>query len=715
MSPHLLTMLVALLGGTGAADAVPPPHLMRIAILDTSGSMAGERLDTARKELLDFARQLPPAPAYPFVIVPFNGAAHDVRTFTELPALEGYLAKVQAGGDTSIASGLERALAELKPYANVKHVCVLLYTDGEDGDAEGIHKQEEQLDRLFSARSQQGLRQSVVFCKRWEQANADLLARLTKAGHAQIVDAGDLRLVPVTLTPSVTVVRAGWSKDRPGVLEVELTAKLDWKGSGNQSLAPVRFVCRNAGAEGDVQAPVRPGDATPTAFSLRLPVTAAARAAGRVDVEFELGQPADVKASDGLLLPLLSLDRLQVPVPLPARPVHCKVKASMAPAGLATWVDPVRRRAAFPLTVSCEVQCASEAPASEAVLFHIRPDPGCHLTAGQDAFRVAGPGTVSVALTLDADAIGAASAIAVGVTLTPDAPADITFDPPTVHLAQDLPPPPPVQTTVSTRVRSLTAAHWIDLKRGTAAFEADVEFRVDGPIAADTEITLQCPPAVHDVRLAPSKITTGVQTVRVALEAELPPAPAPKTLVFQVLPPAVQGAVQIRAAGSLRLSVVGPPPAQIVLLRSGTVEPTWETTIGGDKDDVAVFSVTPTVVGLTRPEGAEGLTVYVRSGLTPEADEPARLPMNAPADLPLKAPEGTAFPFFFDSLVEGDVMVEPAPPSPALVGSSHHVVLRREAPFKRLLFYLAAAVGALLTLYFLARLWLRLTTYEIKR
>src|SRR5207302_5560441 len=109
-------------------------------------------------------------------------------------------------------------------YAGAGHVCVLLYTDGDDPDAEGIRRQEDQLDRLFSARSRQGLRQTMVFCKRWEKANADLLARVSKRGHAQVVDAGELRLLPVTLAPAVKVAGARWSRVRPGVLDVDLTA-----------------------------------------------------------------------------------------------------------------------------------------------------------------------------------------------------------------------------------------------------------------------------------------------------------------------------------------------------------------------------------------------------------------------------------------------------------------------------------------------------------
>ena len=54
----------------------------------------------------------------------------------------------------------------------------MLYTDGEDPDQQGIHLAEGQLDSLFSDRSRHGLSQTV-FVKRWSNANAELITRLS--------------------------------------------------------------------------------------------------------------------------------------------------------------------------------------------------------------------------------------------------------------------------------------------------------------------------------------------------------------------------------------------------------------------------------------------------------------------------------------------------------------------------------------------------------
>lgn len=215
---RILKVVLIALVVSASAPAQPAKNrlgLVRIVVLDTSGSMAGERIETSRKELLDLGRQLPPSTDNPFIVVPFHHDAHDVKTFTDLKSFEKFIQGIQAGGGTSIAKGLERAIKELAPGRDARHICVLLYTDGEDGDLAGILKQEEILDRLFSDRGKRGLHQSVVFAKRWEQANADLLKKITERGNAQVIDAGELKIQPVVFTPTLSVADVRWAKDQP--------------------------------------------------------------------------------------------------------------------------------------------------------------------------------------------------------------------------------------------------------------------------------------------------------------------------------------------------------------------------------------------------------------------------------------------------------------------------------------------------------------------
>ncbi len=54
-------------------------------VVDTSGSMQGKRIDQARQDILDIARQLPPSAVNPLIIVPYNDKAGPARVFTTCP------------------------------------------------------------------------------------------------------------------------------------------------------------------------------------------------------------------------------------------------------------------------------------------------------------------------------------------------------------------------------------------------------------------------------------------------------------------------------------------------------------------------------------------------------------------------------------------------------------------------------------------------------
>ena len=156
-----LLVAAALPGSVDAADprwqAASSTAFLRLAILDASSSMEGERLDVARNELFRVARQLPPSKTHPFVIVPFDSDARQVCTFTDLPSMEAFLSDLTSEGGTSIAAGLARAVDELSRYAGARNVYVFLYTDGEDSSEKEIAAQEARLDAIFADRQTKGL------------------------------------------------------------------------------------------------------------------------------------------------------------------------------------------------------------------------------------------------------------------------------------------------------------------------------------------------------------------------------------------------------------------------------------------------------------------------------------------------------------------------------------------------------------------------------
>lgn len=210
---YRILALIILFVTASVAAAQTATTGVTIIVLDTSGSMKGPRIDSAKQEILAVGKQSPPTKERPFILVPFAGAPHHVATVTDFASLEANLKKIEAVGSTNIASALNAGLEQLKPYARAGHLCFLFYSDGEDTDSgpEAIAEAEKKLDTMFADRSQQGL-SNLLFCKRWDNAQARLLANLAKQGHTKVIDAQDLKVVPVTLTPIVKVLRATWAK-----------------------------------------------------------------------------------------------------------------------------------------------------------------------------------------------------------------------------------------------------------------------------------------------------------------------------------------------------------------------------------------------------------------------------------------------------------------------------------------------------------------------
>ncbi|MCA9082093.1 MAG: VWA domain-containing protein, partial [Planctomycetaceae bacterium] len=137
-----------------------PTPLLRLAVVDDSGSMEGQRAETVRAELLKVSRQLPPSLTHPFGIITFGSTAATVRWFTDLPSFERAVTGLDGNsGGTNIAAGLQEAAKALRSRTDSASLCILLYTDGEDGNTAGILQAESQLDAIFAQRQQVGLSQ----------------------------------------------------------------------------------------------------------------------------------------------------------------------------------------------------------------------------------------------------------------------------------------------------------------------------------------------------------------------------------------------------------------------------------------------------------------------------------------------------------------------------------------------------------------------------
>jgi uncharacterized protein YegL len=677
------------------------PSLVRVIVLDTSGSMAGERITTAKAEILALAKQLPPSKDRPIVLIPFHEVPHSVRTFTDLPSFEAHVGKLNAAGGTSIASGLDRALGEIKTFGNASQLCLLLYTDGEDDNSAGIAAVEKKLDAVFAARGKQNL-QSLVFCKRWENANAKLLASLTKSGNVKVIDAGQLKVVPATLTPTVKVLRVAWAKIKPLTLELDCQAQIELSGIPFDSSFPTATLqCTDPGAV--LKATVlRPGDPKPTMFTMQVPLPPSAAAAGKATLHFAIGSTGQLTLKNGVALPQLTASQVVVAINLPPLAFDVKLSATLTTAKPPTWSDPLRGKPIQHLTLTCSVGAAPDLPWPQPLNLRIKPQ-GCRFLSGKDTLTFHAPGTLSLPVSLEADLDApGATTFPVALLIQPEPPAGFTVDPPDLHLTKDSALPPTVQTKIAAQVQSVSEASWSDLVQGLANFYADVTFDVIGPIPPNTELTLLCPPAVRKVEVSPAILVSGSQTVRITMQAQFPAAPNAAQFEIKVQPPAAAGAVRFAAPPPLRLQASAPAPVQLALVGSTGGNP--QVTVY-DPSVPVLITGTPVLLNQGPTQNPGAITAIVRIGPLLGSQSSGPAPLDTPLAVQLKLPV-TETSFFFDTTIEEDIEVIPGQSSPALVGSRQRCTVTVEARFKRVFFYVAAALAVLVVVFLVVRLTL---------
>jgi hypothetical protein len=568
----------ALRGGQAASQSPARSHdLLTIVVLDTSGSMEGERLNTAVAEIKQHARALPPSADAPWLCLPFRDTVYNPRRFTNgMEELQTYLDGLKAGGGTSIASGLEAALKAIRD-ANPKRVNILLYTDGEDDDESGIGKQQERLEQLFDERAERGLGQAVI-CRRWGGANKQFVEHLEKKKSVRVIDAGEARLLSLILTPEVRCLGTRWLPDRQA-LGIRLQATVQAPAEPIQQFkpAPLHFVCTTPQVQGDVAFDVAIGDAGARQFTIVLPCTPDG---GRLSVrlDFEVSAPPAKQLAQTLVFPSLAKDRLSVVVDVPI------------------------------------------------------------------------------------------------VCVTP--------------------------TTLAT-----TRPQWVNLAQGTAAFEASVRIRVDGPLRDHMTLGLVAPPGVRSVQCRPALLHNGEQTVTVVLVAVLRPS-VPNTLTFNLQPHPIPDAWHLHVPRPLEVQVTGPAPVRIALAQGGQAPATIEADLPSDGSP-ALANLRPVVIGAVAPGAARGLTPTVRAAGDVEFADDPRWTFARDVTVRLRPRGSTAGRSFFrDHVLEGSVVVDSLPLSPSVTATTQKVVLRSEAPFRKVLFIASIAFFGLVVLFVLARfLW----------
>lgn len=714
----LALLCCALVTPAAAADSAPTLPFQRVMLLDVSTSMVGENIRIAKEEILEHARQFPPSDAFPLIILPFHTKVDHVYRFTDFPALEAYLSQLVPYGGTSIAGGLHAAFEELSRHADCRHTCLFLYTDGEDPEQDEIQVEEQRLNQLFSERQKQGLKQTVVFCKRWGNANAQLVSAIRKHGQARVIDAGELKLTPLILEPRFQVMQVRWASDDPTILEATVAAQINAQGSQAEKvpIAPVRVRCLHPGAQGKVSVDLTPGNSPARALKLRLPLDV--RTLGttrRIEVPFQIADPRHIQTDTALFLPFLPCDIVRLGIDLPPLHVRSVITATLSHPAPARWTDPAARRASVPLTLTLDVKAASPHPWAQPIEFRITPAPENRILSGTPTCTLAGPGTREITIAVEAVPGSDGRTLPISLTLAPVTPGSLQQFQPSEVIVKTAPPTPPlVITSIRIRPLSTTPPRWLHVATSLAAFSAKLDVQVDGPLLADTVIMLRSPLCVRKLRIDPAKLRSGTQTVTLHIEAQLRPAPARTPFAFHVELPASQGAVTLQPPQPWQFDVTGPPAPRLALSVGATAPPTLDVSMSDTESD-ALLSVTPVLLGLTDPQAGKGLSTTIRSSGGLRLEENPRGTIARPLTLRLTPTDTVSRSFFRDTRIEGDLVTAPAGPDSIALASRQHVVVRVEAPFKRLLFYLVGGISLLLAVALIVTLVHRFTTVDFPR
>src|SRR5205085_2068958 len=113
-----------------------------------------------------------------------------------------------------------------------------------------------------------------------------LINRIRSRGNAQVLDAGELRIVSVTLAPSVALTHVQRNAADPRRLEVVVAPSIASRGQTLQPPLPkFEFICSNLGAASKTRIEVEPQSAV-TAYPLTIPVPVEAEPSGQVTISF---------------------------------------------------------------------------------------------------------------------------------------------------------------------------------------------------------------------------------------------------------------------------------------------------------------------------------------------------------------------------------------------------------------------------------------------
>lgn len=664
-------------------------ELVRIAIVDVSKSMEDEnRLATAQQELLQFAKDDPPSAQRPFVVIPFCDQCLPPQTFTDFASLEKMVKGFKADGGTNIATALAQARSLIPCYQKAGHIVLLLYSDGEDPNQAAILKEESELDKLFAVRRKDGLGQSVVFCKRWQGANQQLLDAFKRSPNAQVIDASALKVTHVPMEPDLRIDSAYWIPGKPLHAEIKI--------AGSLAGAPAELLKQFGPLEAKLEPTKTPrtivsgGDRIALGIGQSTKTTLVVHLSqhhidtGELDLDFTIEQPKPKQSGQSLLTPYLSKPKISLRIPLKQ---HEGVLIHDSQPGVAEWIDPVERT--FKVVVSLKNELkgdfAGQFPAP--VTITLTPKGTTTVISGDTLLKTSTLGKVTGTITLGGKLDPNQTDTSVEFSVSTAGP--LKFVPATLEIKLPLQPPAPVVTNLKPRLVRTNSPQWLDPVKGIALVEGDLELETDGPVPNGTKFAFAKATGTEFADALPDAIVPGKQTIhfRVAVNARA------KTKIDCPLPielPRGSVGVHFKLDGPLQLTTTGPDPIPVWLTdHTGNLDSLRLTM--ADNEFSAQCSIVPRVDPIT-DQVLAGVKVSLigQDGVSVVGDRDSAL--EEPTQLRL-APRDPQPNFWRDTTMEGNLKVFPDSAAVGLIGATYPVEICVQAVFKRVVFWIVCILA----------------------
>jgi hypothetical protein len=266
---------------------------------------------------------------------------------------------------------------------------------------------------------------------------------------------------------------------------------------------------------------------------------------------------------------------------------------------------------------------------------------------------------------------------------------------------------PPTQTTrIFQQVSSVGQPQWADLTAGVVTVPVRLDLTIDGMLSPGAVLGLVPCRDIVAIEGVPVRVHSGSQTVEIRIAGRASPASTTINWPLQLEPPQATYGIRYLPPAPVNVTFAAPPPVQIVLADNRNFLKEITCAGGAVNQAIAGGGLVKIVGGPATPAAADNLRILgflkdpiVGSGFSNACPGQQVSWAMRPRD------PSIGVSWWHDVHVKGSLMILPenAPPN-AVQGSVMDVTIVYEAIYKKVAFYLALSLGAILVGFILFHL-----------